>query len=80
MINAPLAGVDAAGKATGDAAKQSSEDRQHLHGGALDQSYNKRSETSRNRNGGQLLGSQSSHSKILANLSRNFQEFKEDVK
>ena len=48
------------------------------------ESTGKRSETSRTRNGAggaaQLLQSQSSHSKILANLSRNFQEFKEDVR
>ena len=44
--------------------------------------YTKRSETSRNRSNqeGRLAGSQTSHSKILANLSRNFQEFKEDVR
>lgn len=79
-LNAPLGGVENVGKLNVGDAKQGFEERTNQHVGPLDQSYNKRSETSRNRNEGRLLGSQSSHSKILANLSRNFQEFKEDVR
>lgn len=53
-----------------------------LVAGPQSSAYTKRSETSRNRSNqdGRLIGSQNSHSKILANLSRNFQEFKEDVR